>query len=91
MIVRETLAPYRKKLDESAFNNQMKYIISKKDSGLPLFLVLACQELRVFGIFEKISQKLQEVFALTSTFLRIEAISSLIINPVTEHCFGADG
>jgi len=32
----------------------MKILLSKKEAGLPMFLSLACEELRVFGVFEKV-------------------------------------
>jgi len=32
----------------------MKILLSKKEAGLPLYLILACEELRVFGIYEKV-------------------------------------
>jgi len=34
---------------------QMKILLSKKESGMPLYLSLACEELRVFGIYEKVT------------------------------------
>ena len=58
-MVRQKLARHRKSLDESPFNNQMKLLLSKKDATNPLFLHLACEELRVFGIFEEVSSFLK--------------------------------
>lgn len=58
-MVRQTLARHRKSLDESPFNNQMKLLLSKKDATNPLFLHLACEELRVFGLFEEVSSFLK--------------------------------
>ena len=60
-MVREKLAKHRKSLDESPFNNQMKLLLSKKDAANPLFLHLACEELRVFGIFEEVSSFLKSL------------------------------
>ena len=60
-MVRKTLARHRKALDESAFNNQMKLLLSKKDATNPLFLHLACEELRVFGVFEEVSAFLKKM------------------------------
>eukprot|EP01106_Pelomyxa_sp_JSP_P002871 TRINITY_DN14321_c0_g1_i1.p3 TRINITY_DN14321_c0_g1~~TRINITY_DN14321_c0_g1_i1.p3 ORF type:complete len:199 (-),score=56.71 TRINITY_DN14321_c0_g1_i1:41-637(-) len=34
---------------------QMKELLSKTDSTMPLYVVLASEELRIFGIFEKVS------------------------------------
>lgn len=53
--VRQFMFDYGKELSESAFDNQMKYLLSKKDSSLPLYLQLACDELRMYGIFEGIT------------------------------------
>lgn len=33
---------------------QMKFLMGKRDAGNPLFLKLACEELRVFGKFEMV-------------------------------------
>ncbi len=54
-VVRTNLAQHRKVLDESAFNNQMKVLLAKREANIPLFLSLACEELRVFGVFEKVN------------------------------------
>ncbi len=32
----------------------MKILLSKREANIPLFLSLACEELRVFGMFEKV-------------------------------------
>jgi len=34
----------------------MKVLVLKKESGIPFYLSLACEELRVFGVFEKVGQ-----------------------------------
>ncbi|XP_033757244.1 LOW QUALITY PROTEIN: telomerase protein component 1-like [Pecten maximus] len=60
-VVRTTLATHRKTLDETPFNNQLKLLLSKKEASVPLFLKLACEELRVFGVFEKVSNKLKSL------------------------------
>ncbi|XP_050397784.2 telomerase protein component 1 [Patella vulgata] len=60
-IIRKTLATHRKTLDESPFNNQLKLLVSKKEAPNPLFLKLACDELRVYGLFDKMSQKLKSL------------------------------
>ena len=60
-MVRRTLARHRKTLDESAFNNQLKLLLSKRDATNPLFLHMACEELRVFGVFEKVSTFLKNL------------------------------
>lgn len=35
---------------------QLKILMSKKEADVPLYLSLACEELRMFGLFEKVSQ-----------------------------------
>jgi telomerase protein component 1 len=60
-MVRENLVRHRKSLDESPFNNQMKLLLSKKDAANPLFLHLACEELRMFGVFEEVSSFLKSL------------------------------
>ena len=60
-LVRQNLARHRKALDESPFNNQLKLLLSKKDASNPLFLHLACEELRVFGVFEEVSSFLKSL------------------------------
>ncbi len=46
----ELLQSYGKKLDA----RQMDQLLSKTDSSIPLYLFSACEELRVFGIHEKV-------------------------------------
>uniref|UniRef100_UPI00398E90D5 telomerase protein component 1-like n=1 Tax=Pristiophorus japonicus TaxID=55135 RepID=UPI00398E90D5 len=58
-VVRRSLAIYGKKLEESAFNNQMRLLVIKKESHNPLFLKLASEVLREFGVFEKISEQIR--------------------------------
>lgn len=38
---------------------QMKLLLAKKEANVALYLSLACEELRVFGVFEKITGKLK--------------------------------
>ncbi|XP_059497803.1 telomerase protein component 1 [Stegostoma tigrinum] len=58
-IVRRYLAIFGKKLEESAFNNQMRQLVMKKESHNPLFLKLASDDLREFGVFEKVSDQIR--------------------------------
>ncbi|XP_033113072.1 telomerase protein component 1-like [Anneissia japonica] len=53
-IVVESLGKYNKKLDEE----QMSSLLSKESSQNPLWLSIACEELRVYGLFEKLSKKI---------------------------------
>lgn len=38
----------------------MSKLLRKSGSGNPLYLVIACEELRVFGTFEKLTEKISE-------------------------------
>ena len=60
-LVVATLAEFRKKLDESPGNNQMRFLLRKPDAIKPLFLVVACEELRVFGLYEKLTSKIKSL------------------------------
>eukprot|EP01130_Rhizamoeba_saxonica_P002249 TRINITY_DN12091_c0_g1_i1.p1 TRINITY_DN12091_c0_g1~~TRINITY_DN12091_c0_g1_i1.p1 ORF type:complete len:1481 (-),score=314.78 TRINITY_DN12091_c0_g1_i1:27-4469(-) len=53
-IVTVKLQQYGKKLDE----NQMKNLLSKKESYKPLYLIVACEELRVFGVYEELGDRI---------------------------------
>uniref|UniRef100_A0A8C5JWG6 Telomerase associated protein 1 n=1 Tax=Jaculus jaculus TaxID=51337 RepID=A0A8C5JWG6_JACJA len=57
-LVREELALYGKRLEESPFNNQMRLLLVKQGSGLPLYLRLATDHLRLFTLYEQVSEKL---------------------------------
>ncbi|XP_043914013.1 telomerase protein component 1 [Protopterus annectens] len=59
-VIRKTLAVYGKRLDESAFNNQMRMLVTKKESRHPLYLKVATEELRTFGVFEKVTDRIRE-------------------------------
>ena len=50
----EYLGKFNKKLDE----NQMISLLSKDSSENPLWLSVACEELRVFGEFRRINDKI---------------------------------
>ncbi|KAK5582092.1 hypothetical protein RB653_003675 [Dictyostelium firmibasis] len=52
---------FRKKLDESANNNQMSLLLNKSDANNPLYLVLACEELRYHGQFENLTDKIKNL------------------------------
>ncbi|KAK7488729.1 hypothetical protein BaRGS_00020026 [Batillaria attramentaria] len=69
-VVRQTLAAHRKALDESAFNNQLKFLMMKKEAHSPLFLKIACEELRVFGVFEKVTSKLKSMSHTTPQLMQ---------------------
>lgn len=69
-IVRKKLAAHRKALDESPFNNQMKILMSKREAGNPLYLHLACEELRMFGVFEEVTDYLRKMPATIAMLLQ---------------------
>jgi len=88
-LVRKRLWEFRKKLDESPSNNQMRMLCSKQVCSSPLWLVIACEELRVFGVFEELSSKIKSlpgsISSLISSVLSriekdhgVEAVSSLL-------------
>lgn len=60
-LIRITLSEYRKKLEESPTNNQMRMVIRKSESSKPLWLVTACEELCLFGIYEKLSEEIKRI------------------------------
>ena len=51
------LGRYNKKLDEK----QMSSLLSKESSQNPLWLSIACEELRVFGLFDKVTDKINSL------------------------------
>lgn len=56
-IVSQTLAMYNKKLD----SNQMDALMKKEDTTSPLFLVVCCEQLRLFGIFEQLKKEIDSL------------------------------
>eukprot|EP01130_Rhizamoeba_saxonica_P014704 TRINITY_DN6442_c0_g1_i2.p1 TRINITY_DN6442_c0_g1~~TRINITY_DN6442_c0_g1_i2.p1 ORF type:complete len:1957 (-),score=395.96 TRINITY_DN6442_c0_g1_i2:23-5893(-) len=56
-IVTHTLARYNKKLD----SNQMRILLQKEDAVKPLYLIICCEELRLFGIYTKLTEKIQNL------------------------------
>ncbi|XP_039206037.1 telomerase protein component 1 isoform X2 [Crotalus tigris] len=60
-IVRKDLALHGKKLEESAFNNQMRLVLLKRGSREPLYLSLLIQDLRLFALYEKLSERIQKL------------------------------
>lgn len=60
-IVRQTLGTHRKRLDEQQSNDQMALLLKKTDSDNPLFLIAACEELRVFGEFDRVTGRIADL------------------------------
>ncbi|XP_032388427.1 telomerase protein component 1 isoform X2 [Etheostoma spectabile] len=58
-IVQKGLDTFGKKLSDSAFNNQLQVLIMKKGASSPLYLHLACEDLRNFASFDKLKESLQ--------------------------------
>ncbi|XP_039671900.1 telomerase protein component 1 isoform X3 [Perca fluviatilis] len=58
-IVQKGLDTFGKKLSDSAFNNQLQALIMKKGASSPLYLHLACEDLRNFASFDKLKESLQ--------------------------------
>ena len=56
-VIINTLIKYNKKLDE----NQLAALLNKEQSNVPLWLTRACEELRVFGVFDKLDDKIQSI------------------------------
>ena len=52
--MKATLAKFNKRLDPI----QMRSMLDKESSQNPLWLSIACEELRVFGIFEQVQDKI---------------------------------
>eukprot|EP00039_Didymoeca_costata_P011565 m.163197 g.163197 ORF g.163197 m.163197 type:complete len:2596 (-) comp15214_c0_seq1:1529-9316(-) len=73
-IVRSMLVVYGKHLDESPFNNQLKLLTTKREAGSPLYLALACEELRLSGVFENLTEHIKQMSgSIESLFLDIIA------------------
>ncbi|XP_054623593.1 telomerase protein component 1 isoform X2 [Dunckerocampus dactyliophorus] len=58
-IVQRGLEAFGKKLSDSAFNNQLQTLIMKKGAESPLYLHMACEDLRNFASFDKLKESLQ--------------------------------
>ena len=52
-IVNEFFSNYSKKVDDS----DMEILVKKEMSCNPLWLIVACEELRIFGDFRQLAQK----------------------------------
>lgn len=56
-IVTEMLGQYNKRLDKE----QMSSLLSKNSSQNPLWLAIACEELRIYGEFTKVTDKINSL------------------------------
>ncbi|OCU01586.1 telomerase protein component 1 [Xenopus laevis] len=75
-VVRRWLAVYGKKLEESAFNNQMRLLLIKKGTKHPLYLTMACEELRATAVFERLSDDIEKLPATLPVLIqrRLESL-----------------
>uniref|UniRef100_A0A2K5S4C8 Telomerase protein component 1 n=1 Tax=Cebus imitator TaxID=2715852 RepID=A0A2K5S4C8_CEBIM len=69
-LVREELALYGKRLEESPFNNQMRLLLVKRESGRPLYLRLVTDHLRLFTLYEQVSERLRSLPATVPLLLQ---------------------
>ncbi|KAK2103886.1 Telomerase protein component 1 [Saguinus oedipus] len=69
-LVREELALYGKRLEESPFNNQMQLLLVKRESGRPLYLRLVTDHLRLFTMYEQVSERLRSLPATVPLLLQ---------------------
>ncbi|XP_036895648.1 telomerase protein component 1 [Sturnira hondurensis] len=69
-LVREELALYGKRLEESPFNNQMQLLLVKRGSALPLYLRLVTDHLRLFTLYEQVSERLRTLPATVPLLLK---------------------
>ncbi|XP_039999978.1 telomerase protein component 1 isoform X2 [Xiphias gladius] len=60
-IVQKGLDTFGKKLSDSAFNSQLQTLVMKKGAVSPLYLHLACEDLRNFASFDKLKESLQDL------------------------------
>ncbi|CAL8366174.1 unnamed protein product [Boreogadus saida] len=60
-IVQKGLDMFGKKLSDAAFNNQLQTLMMKNGAASPLYLHLACEDLRNFASFEKMKESLQQL------------------------------
>ncbi|XP_012589526.1 PREDICTED: telomerase protein component 1 isoform X2 [Condylura cristata] len=69
-LVRQELALYGKRLEESPFNNQMQLLLVKRGSALPLYLRLVTDHLRLFTLYEQVSETLRNLPATVPLLLQ---------------------
>ncbi|CAG0916772.1 unnamed protein product [Notodromas monacha] len=60
-IVKNLLSRYGKALDDSSSAPKLRMLVSKRDAGNPLYLKLAVEEIRIFGLFEKLDEKIRKL------------------------------
>ncbi|CAJ1072532.1 Hypothetical predicted protein [Xyrichtys novacula] len=60
-IVQKGLKTFGKKLSDSAFNNQLQTLIMKKGAVSPLYLHLACEDLRNYASFDRLKENVESL------------------------------
>ncbi len=60
-VIQQVLSDYRKRLDERPGHNQIALLLHKKEAGNPLYLKVACEELRVFGGHTRLTEKIMNL------------------------------
>jgi hypothetical protein len=58
-IVRNTLWIFRKRLEEITTNDQMGLLLNKDELHSPLYLMVACEEMRIYGDFERVTSRIR--------------------------------
>eukprot|EP00071_Canis_lupus_P050235 XP_022283792.1 telomerase protein component 1 isoform X2 [Canis lupus familiaris] len=69
-LVRDELALYGKRLEESPFNNQMQLLLVKRGSSLPLYLRLVTDHLRLYALHDQVSERLRALPATVPLLLQ---------------------
>jgi WD40 repeat protein/tetratricopeptide (TPR) repeat protein len=57
-LVRSILSDHRKRLEERPAHDQMAALLAKAGADRALYLAVACEELRVFGEFERVDERI---------------------------------
>uniref|UniRef100_A0A3Q2ZC95 TROVE domain-containing protein n=1 Tax=Hippocampus comes TaxID=109280 RepID=A0A3Q2ZC95_HIPCM len=79
-IVQKELEGFGKKLSDAAFNNQLQTLIMKKGAECPLYLHMACEDLRNFATFDKVPFTVCRQCP-TLTLIPYDLICGLVIFP----------
>lgn len=56
-----SMCRYTKVLDESSHNDQLEALVSKRDAGSPVYLAVACEEIRVFSVYEQLTSFIERL------------------------------
>ena len=55
----------------------MDLLVGKEDAGRPLYLSIACEELRVYGEFRKLTHKIQSIADNLAGLMEIVSLTIL--------------